>query len=84
MADNTVTYRATSAFTDPITVINALSLVLLAEDVRNIISPRWLPYVAALIAVLNIVLQLAPIADRPVRLNVVPGASKPIALAKLE
>ncbi len=42
-------------------------------------------FVAALIAVFNIIMQLAPrVADRPVRLNIAPGDSKPIDVKKLD
>lgn len=84
MAEDTVKYRATSAWTDPIIIINAISLALLNQDVRAIIPIKWLPFVAAVLAVFNIIMQLAPIADRPVRANIAPGDSKPIALKKLE
>ena len=85
MAEEVVKYRATSAWTDPIVIINAVSLALLNQDVRAIIPPKWLPAVAALIAVFNIVMQLAPrVADNPVRLSVMPGASKPVDVKKLD
>jgi hypothetical protein len=83
-ADETVKYRATSAFTDPITIVNVVSLVLLSQDVRAIIPVAWMPFVAALIAVFNIVMQVVPLADRPVRLNIVPGDSKPVDVPKLK
>lgn len=85
MAEETVNYRATSAWTDPIVIINGISLALLNQDVRAIIPPKYLPAVAALIAVFNIIMQIIPkAADRPVRLNIVPGDSKPVALKKLD
>lgn len=85
MADEDVVhYRATSAFTDPITIINFVSLALLSSDVRAIIPVKYMPYVAALLAVLNIILRSAPVGDRPVRVNIVPGDSKPVAMKKLE
>jgi len=80
----TVKYRATSAFTDPITIVNVVALALLSQDVRAIIPTAWLPFVGALIAVFNIVMQVVPLADRPVRLNIVPGDSKLVTLPKLD
>lgn len=80
-----VKYRATSGLTDPIVVINGISLALLNQDVRAIIPVAWLPFVAAAIAVFNIIMQLTPrVADRPVRLNIMPGESKPIDVKKLD
>lgn len=85
MAEEVVKYRAKSAFTDPIVIINAISLALLNQDVRAIIPPKYLPAVAALIAVFNIIMQLAPrVADNPVRLNVAPFSSKPVDVKKLD
>lgn len=85
MAEEVVKYRAKSAWTDPIVIINTISLALLNQDVRAIIPPKWLPAVAALIAVFNIIMQVVPkVADRPVRLDVMPGASKPVDVKKLD
>lgn len=85
MAEEVVKYRAKSAFTDPIVIVNTLSLALTNQDIRAIIPLGWMPFVVALIALFNIIMQVVPrVADNPVRLNVMPGDSKPVALKKLD
>ena len=85
MADDVVKYRATSAWVDPIVIVNVVLIALGHPDIRAIIPPKWLPAVVAIIALLNIVMQVVPrFADNPVRLNVMPGDSKPIDVKKLD
>lgn len=84
MAEEIVKYRAKSGFTDPIIIINVISLALLNQDVVAVIPPRWRPLSTAVVAILTIILQLIPrIADNPVRLNIAPGDSKPVDVKKL-
>lgn len=85
MADETVNYRAVSAATDPITILNVLALALVNQDVRAVFPPSFIPYVTAIVALLNIFLRLLPnVADRPVRLSIAPGDSKTVQLTKLK
>ena len=85
MAEEVVKYRAKSAWTDPIVIVNVILVALGHPDIRAIIPTGWVPAVVALIAVLNIIMQVVPrFADNPVRLNVMPGESKPIDVKKLE
>lgn len=83
--DENVYYRAKSAWSDPMVILNVIALALVNQDVRSVLPAVWIPFVGAFLAIANIIMRVAPVvSDRPVRMNIAPGDSKPVAMKKLD
>ena len=81
MADTQTAY-AKSAFSDPSNIINFFALALMMPEVNNIIPPKYLPLIAAVVALANLALCTIFVV-RPVAF-IAPTQVKPVEVPKLE
>lgn len=81
MAETQTAY-AKSAFSDPSNIINFVALALMMPEVRDILPPRYLPLVVAIVALANLYLRIF-VSTRPVAF-IAPTQVKPVEIKKLE
>ncbi len=83
MADNeTQTAYARSAFSDPSNIVNFLALALMMPEIREILPPKYIPLVAAFVALANLALRTL-LVTHPVAF-IAPNQVKPVEVKKLE
>jgi hypothetical protein len=78
----TQTAYAKSAFSDPSNIINFVALALMMPEIREIMPPRFIPVVAAIVALANLALRTL-LVTHPVAV-IAPGQVKPVEVKKLE
>lgn len=78
----TQTAYAKSAFSDPSNIINFLALALMMPEIRDILPPKYIPLVAAVVALANLALRTIFVV-RPVAF-IAPRQVKPVEVAKLD
>ena len=81
MAETQTAY-ARSAFSDPLNIINFLALALTMPEIREIVPPKYVPLVAAIIALANLYLRTM-VVTHPVAM-IAPTQVKPVEVKKLE
>ena len=81
MAETQTAY-AKSAFSDPLNIINFIALALMMPEIRDIIPTRYIPVVAAIVALANLATRTI-FATHPVAL-IAPMQVKPVEVKKLE
>ena len=81
MADTQTAY-AKSAFSDPSNIINFLALALMMPEINNIIPPKYLPLIAAIVALANLALRTIFV-THPVAF-IAPKQVVPVEVKKLE
>jgi hypothetical protein len=77
----TQTAYARSAISDPSNIINFLALALMMPEIREVIPPRYIPLVAAIVALSNLALRTLFV-THPVAM-IAPGQVKPDEVKKL-
>ena len=81
MADTQTAY-ASSVFSDPSNIINFLALALMMPEIRDVLPPKYIPLVAAIVALANLALRTIFIV-RPVAF-IAPKQVVPVEVKKLE
>jgi hypothetical protein len=81
MTDETQTAYAKSAFSDPLNIINFVALALMMPEVRDILPPRFIPLVAAVVALANLATRTL-FTTHPVAF-IAPAQVKPVEVRKL-
>ena len=81
MAETQTAY-AKSAYSDPMNIINFIALALMMPEIREIVPTRYVPLVAAIVALLNLAGRTLFV-THPVA-NIAPGEVKPVEVKKLE
>lgn len=81
MAETQTAY-ARSAFSDPLNLINFVALALVIPEVRQIVPPKYLPLIAAIVALANLYLRIF-VTTHPVAF-IAPTQVKPVEVRKLE
>ena len=80
MSDTQTAY-ARSAFSDPINIVNFLALALMMPEINSIVPPKYLPLVAAIVALANLALRTIFV-THPVAM-IAPMQVKPVEIQKL-
>ena len=81
MAETQTSY-ARSAFSDPSNLLNFLALALMMPEIRDILPPKYIPLVAAFVALANLALRTL-LVTHPVAF-IAPTQVKPVEVRKLE
>ena len=82
MAEETQTAYAKSAVSDPLNLLNFVALALMMPEVREIMPPKYIPIIAAIVALANLAIRTLFV-TRPVAM-IAPTQVKPVEIKKLE